>query len=96
MSIIFVSFITITSIIVCTGSLAAASCYVIDHYDEGWKGALHTGIIFVSLFLSIWLGMWLANNTCEVRCDNCQTEWVATSDDNVYCHVCGTKLERRK
>lgn len=95
MSVMLATIFNILSIVVCAIALAAACCFTIDHYDEGWKGALHSGILILSLVTSIWLGVWLANNTCEVRCNNCQTEWVATSDDNVYCHVCGTKLERR-
>ena len=95
MSVIFASFLMSISLIICAITLIAACCYIIDRYDEGWKGALHSGLMIISLITSIYLGVWLTNNTCEVRCNECQTEWVATSNDNNYCHVCGTKLERR-
>lgn len=96
MNVMFVTGFSILSTIVCAVSLIAACCIVIDHYDEGWKGALHSILLVVSLLASIFLNVWLVDNTCEVRCNNCQTEWVATSSDNIYCHVCGTKLERRE
>lgn len=95
MSIIFLVAIAVLSIIICAISLAAGCCHIIDHYDDGWKGALHVGTILVTLFLSIWLCFWLVNNTSEVRCSKCQTEWTYSYNDSNYCHVCGTKLERR-